>query len=45
MDRLSTLLTHFGVSAGTFHSGTFCGTTASTAIRPAGICICFRRVN
>jgi AraC-like DNA-binding protein len=28
MDRLSTLLTHFGVNAGTFHSGTFCGTTA-----------------
>lgn len=27
MDRLSTLLTHFGVNAGTFHSGTFCGTT------------------
>jgi AraC-like DNA-binding protein len=27
MDRLSTLLTHFGVSAGTFHSGAFCGTT------------------
>ncbi|MGE8190052.1 AraC family transcriptional regulator [Pseudomonas sp. NPDC086278] len=25
MDRLSTLLTHFGVSAGTFHSGSFCG--------------------
>ncbi|MGL6244635.1 cupin domain-containing protein [Pseudomonas sp.] len=28
MDRLSTLLTHFGVSAGTFHSGDFCGATA-----------------
>ncbi len=28
MDRLSTLLSHFGVSAGTFHSGTFCGVTA-----------------
>ncbi|MDR9754740.1 AraC family transcriptional regulator [Pseudomonas sp. SZMC_28357] len=28
MDRLSTLLTHFGVNAGTFHSGAFCGTTA-----------------
>lgn len=28
MDRLSTLLSHFGVSAGTFHSGTFCGITA-----------------
>ncbi|MVV50836.1 AraC family transcriptional regulator [Pseudomonas sp. PB120] len=27
MDRLSTLLAHFGVSAGTFHSGAFCGTT------------------
>jgi AraC-like DNA-binding protein len=25
MDRLSTLLSHFGVTAGTFHSGTFCG--------------------
>ena len=25
MDRLSTLLSHFGVNAGTFHSGTFCG--------------------
>ena len=28
MDRLSTLLAHFGVNAGTFHSGAFCGTTA-----------------
>ena len=28
MDRLSTLLSHFGVNAGTFHSGAFCGTTA-----------------
>ncbi|MHC8343666.1 AraC family transcriptional regulator [Pseudomonas sp. RT6P73] len=28
MDRLSTLLTHFGISAGTFHSGDFCGVTA-----------------
>jgi AraC-like DNA-binding protein len=28
MDRLSTLLTHFGISAGTFHSGDFCGATA-----------------
>jgi AraC-like DNA-binding protein len=28
MDRLSTLLTHFGVSAGTFHSGHFCGAAA-----------------
>lgn len=28
MDRLSILLSHFGVNAGTFHSGTFCGTTA-----------------
>ncbi|SDU59903.1 AraC family transcriptional regulator [Pseudomonas mandelii] len=28
MDRLSTLLTHFGVSAGTFHSGDFCGVTS-----------------
>lgn len=27
MDRLSTLLAHFGVSAGTFHSGSFCGAT------------------
>jgi AraC-like DNA-binding protein len=25
MDRLSTLLTHFGMSAGTFHSGELCG--------------------
>lgn len=25
MDRLSTLLSHFGVNAGTFHSGEFCG--------------------
>ncbi|MFZ3280531.1 cupin domain-containing protein [Pseudomonas sp.] len=25
MDRLSTLLSHFGVNAGTFHSGTLCG--------------------
>lgn len=25
MDRLSTLLSHFGVNAGTFHSGAFCG--------------------
>lgn len=25
MDRLSTLLSHFGVHAGTFHSGDFCG--------------------
>ncbi|MBV4457822.1 AraC family transcriptional regulator [Pseudomonas sp. COR58] len=28
MDRLSTLLTHFGVNAGTFHSGAFCGVSA-----------------
>ena len=28
MDRLSALLTHFGVRAGTFHSGDFCGTAA-----------------
>ncbi|CAI8985554.1 MULTISPECIES: AraC family transcriptional regulator [Pseudomonas] len=28
MDRLSTLLSHFGVNAGTFHSGTFCGVSA-----------------
>ncbi|MHC8394289.1 AraC family transcriptional regulator [Pseudomonas sp. LB3P93] len=28
MDRLSTLLAHFGISAGTFHSGDFCGATA-----------------
>jgi AraC-like DNA-binding protein len=28
MDRLSTLLLHFGVSAGTFHSGAFCGTSS-----------------
>jgi AraC-like DNA-binding protein len=25
VDRLSTLLSHFGVNAGTFHSGAFCG--------------------
>lgn len=25
MDRLSTLLSHFGMSAGTFHSGELCG--------------------
>jgi AraC-like DNA-binding protein len=28
VDRLSTLLSHFGVNAGTFHSGTFCGISA-----------------
>ncbi|MCF4997982.1 helix-turn-helix domain-containing protein [Pseudomonas syringae] len=28
MDRLSTLLSHFGVNAGTFHSGAFCGISA-----------------
>ncbi|CRL47389.1 AraC family transcriptional regulator [Pseudomonas sp. P154a] len=28
MDRLSTLLTHFGVSAGSFYSGHFCGSVA-----------------
>jgi len=28
MDRLSTLLHHFGVSAGTFHSGEFCNAAA-----------------
>ncbi|MDB6144444.1 MAG: hypothetical protein JWP80_3488 [Pseudomonas sp.] len=28
MDRLSALLTHFGVHAGTFHSGDFCGISA-----------------
>ncbi|WP_150634520.1 AraC family transcriptional regulator [Pseudomonas fluorescens] len=28
MDRLSVLLSQFGVSAGTFHSGSFCGITA-----------------
>jgi len=36
MDRLSTLLTHFGVSAGTFHSGAFCGTTAFDGNQSAG---------
>ncbi|PKA68494.1 MULTISPECIES: AraC family transcriptional regulator [Pseudomonas] len=28
MDRLSTLLSHFAVHAGTFHSGDFCGVSA-----------------
>ncbi|MDB5998013.1 MAG: hypothetical protein JWP42_5149 [Pseudomonas sp.] len=36
MDRLSTLLSHFGVSAGTFHSGTFCGTTAFDGAQTCG---------
>jgi len=36
MDRLSTLLTHFGVNAGTFHSGTFCGTTAFDGSQSSG---------
>ncbi|MFS2161399.1 cupin domain-containing protein [Pseudomonas sp. Pseusp122] len=31
MDRLSTLLNHFGVSAGTFHSGEFCNAAAFDA--------------
>ena len=36
MDRLSTLLTHFGVNAGTFHSGTFCGTSAFDGSQACG---------
>lgn len=36
MDRLSTLLTHFGVNAGTFHSGTFCGTTGFDGEQASG---------
>lgn len=36
MDRLSTLLSHFGVSAGTFHSGTFCGTTGFDGDQDSG---------
>jgi AraC-like DNA-binding protein len=36
MDRLSTLLTHFGVNAGTFHSGTFCGTSAFDGSQTCG---------
>ncbi|CAI8718366.1 RCS-specific HTH-type transcriptional activator RclR [Pseudomonas sp. IT-P74] len=36
MDRLSTLLTHFGVNAGTFHSGTFCGTSAFDGQQASG---------
>jgi len=36
MDRLSTLLAHFGVNAGTFHSGTFCGTTAFDGSQACG---------
>ncbi|MHC8387110.1 AraC family transcriptional regulator [Pseudomonas sp. MDT2-39-1] len=36
MDRLSTLLTHFGVSAGTFHSGDFCGATAFDGYQATG---------
>ncbi|KAE9649108.1 AraC family transcriptional regulator [Pseudomonas sp. PB106] len=35
MDRLSTLLSHFGVNAGTFHSGTFCGVAVHEG-EPAG---------
>jgi AraC-like DNA-binding protein len=36
MDRLSTLLSHFGVNAGTFHSGTFCGTSAYDGRQASG---------
>ncbi|MCK8668487.1 AraC family transcriptional regulator [Pseudomonas azerbaijanoccidens] len=36
MDRLSTLLSHFGVNAGTFHSGAFCGTTAFDGSQTCG---------
>jgi AraC-like DNA-binding protein len=36
MDRLSTLLTHFGVNAGTFHSGSFCGITAFDGTQACG---------
>ncbi|SMQ30290.1 AraC family transcriptional regulator [Pseudomonas siliginis] len=36
MDRLSTLLTHFGVNAGTFHSGAFCGITAFDGSQTVG---------
>ena len=36
MDRLSTLLSHFGVNAGTFHSGDFCGVTAFDGTHSGG---------
>ncbi|MFP0198873.1 MULTISPECIES: AraC family transcriptional regulator [Pseudomonas] len=36
MDRLSILLTQFGVSAGTFHSGAFCGITAFDGSQSCG---------
>jgi len=36
MDRLSALLTHFGVRAGTFHSGDFCGVAAHDNDTPCG---------
>lgn len=36
MDRLSTLLSHFGVSAGTFHSGVFCGTSGFDGTQSVG---------
>lgn len=36
MDRLSTLLSHFGVSAGTFHSGAFCGTSGFDGTQSVG---------
>lgn len=36
MDRLSALLTHFGVRAGTFHSGAFCGISAFDDEQPRG---------
>jgi AraC-like DNA-binding protein len=36
MDRLSALLTHFGVHAGTFHSGAFCGISAFEDEEPRG---------
>lgn len=36
MDRLSALLTHFGVRAGTFHSGAFCGLSAFGTEEPRG---------
>ncbi|MBV6821878.1 AraC family transcriptional regulator [Pseudomonas sp. PD9R] len=36
MDRLSTLLAHFGVNAGTFHSGAFCGISAFDGSQTCG---------
>src|SRR5690349_11994245 len=35
-DRLSTLLTHFGGNAGTFHGGTSCGTAAYDGQQASG---------